>query len=208
MYALISQFMHPVSKQQTTRGAVSTDVVASPACLRRRHADTRRFANRLASIGVALALGSSLAAHAGEQPPAQLIPPNVQQVASLEASGVQIYACEFDDARNLMWVLQGPMAELYDADGELIIQHSAGPSWQAQDGSRIVGHVIAQSASDHPASIPQLLLATDGAENGYLASVRFVQRLDTIGGLPPGQRCSREHQTGRSPYMARYVFLK
>ncbi len=156
----------------------------------------------------ALTLAWSLAANAGEDPPAQLVPPNAQQMESLKASGVQIYTCELNQAHQLEWVLLAPHAKLYDADGQMVLRHGAGPSWQAQHGSKIVGRVIAKVASDSPDSIPQLLLATDGAASGYLASVRFVQRLDTIGGLPPGRPCVSEHQTSRSPYMARYVFLK
>ncbi len=63
-------------------------------------------------------------------------------------------------------------------------------------------------------SIPQLLLAatpaaTDAkATAGSLAGVRFVQRLDTAGGMPPDAACSTEHAVGRFPYFARYVFLK
>ena len=89
-----------------------------------------------------------------------------------------------------------------------------GPSWEALDGSRITGKKLAEAPSARPGSIPQLLLAatpaaTDAkATAGTLAGVRFVQRLDTAGGMPPDATCSTEHAVGRFPYFARYVFLK
>jgi hypothetical protein len=41
-----------------------------------------------------------------------------------------------------------------------------------------------------------------------LASVRYVQRLDTRGGVAPAAPCTQEGQEGRSPYLAEYVFLE
>ncbi|NRO99122.1 DUF3455 domain-containing protein [Paraburkholderia sp. NMBU_R16] len=148
------------------------------------------------------------AAYADEGVPTQLVPTNAQPLMSTKASGVQVYTCEFDRTRHLAWVLDRPDATLYDAAGHEVVRHGKGPSWQAHDGSKIIGHVVAQAASAHPDSIAQLLLATNAVTSGELGSVRFVQRLDTVGGLPPAKPCLSEHQTGSSPYLARYVFLK
>ncbi|SIO15609.1 DUF3455 domain-containing protein [Paraburkholderia phenazinium] len=177
-----------------------------------------RFASRrsLARVvtGASLALACSAAwvssAFAQSAVPAALAPSDATHViATLKASGTQIYLCKRDANNKLSWAFKAPSAELYDASGELIVTHSAGPSWAAADGSKITGEVLQQAPSaDQPGSIPLLLLrATNAAGPGLLSPVRYVQRLDTHGGVAPTGPCTQEGQEGRSPYIARYVFL-
>lgn len=136
-------------------------------------------------------------------------PPQAQQLMSAMASGVQTYSCEFDAQHQLQWVFKSPLATLYDASGKAIIRHAAGPSWQADDGSRIIGHVIATRPSTANNSIPELLLETKSTSgNGPLSEARYVQRVNTVGGLAPKAPCSSEHQTGSTPYLAEYVFYR
>jgi hypothetical protein len=135
--------------------------------------------------------------------------PDTHAHFSAHASGVQIYACEYDAHHALGWVFRQPRATLFDEHGVAIIEHSAGPSWEARDGSRIEGRVIAQTASDTPDSVPQLLLrARSTAAQGLLSSVRYVQRVQTVGGLKPSAPCTVEHAPGSSPYIATYVFYQ
>ncbi|MDB5833477.1 MAG: hypothetical protein JWR14_3307 [Caballeronia sp.] len=106
-------------------------------------------------------------------------------------------------------MFKNPQATLYDTSGQALIRHSAGPSWEANDGSRIVGHVIAQTPSDTAASVPQLLLETRStAASGMLSVIRYVQRVNTVGGVMPASPCSTEHEIGSSPYIANYIFYK
>jgi len=136
-------------------------------------------------------------------------PPQAEQVMSTTASGVQVYSCEYDAQHHLAWIFKSPLATLYDPSGQPVIRHAAGPSWQADDGSRVVGHVLAQTPSITTESIPQLLLETHSAgANGTLSGIRYVQRINTVGGLMPAAACTSEHQTGSSPYLANYVFYK
>jgi len=143
---------------------------------------------------------------------ASIDPRDGQAFLTTTASGVQIYSCEYDANHRLDWVFKSPRATLYNTAGEAVIEHSAGPSWEAKDGSRITGHVIAQVPSDAPGGIPQLLLAANGATdvpaNGTLSGVRYVQRIDTAGGAKPPAACSVEHAAGNSPYIAHYIFFK
>lgn len=128
---------------------------------------------------------------------------------TLVASGVQTYACEFDAQHRLGWVFRSPQATLFDAGGHAVVRHGAGPSWEAEDGSRIVGQAIAQLPSETKASVPQLLLETHGtAGSGVLSAVRYVQRVNTMGGLMPAAPCSTAHEVGSSPYLAEYVFYR
>jgi hypothetical protein len=136
-------------------------------------------------------------------------PPQAEPVLTTTASGVQVYSCEYDAQDHLGWVFKNPQATLYDARGQELIRHSAGPSWEADDGSRIVGHVIAQTPSATAASVPQLLLETRStAASGMLSAIRYVQRVNTVGGTMPAAPCSAEHELGSSPYIANYIFYK
>ena len=136
-------------------------------------------------------------------------PPDAQAVLTTTASGVQIYACEYDANHALGWKFVRPAATLYDAGGTAVIEHGAGPSWQANDGSRIEGRVIAQLPSDTPGSVPQLLLAAHSTGvHGELSDVRYVQRSHTVGGAMPVAACSVEHAQGSSPYLATYTFYR
>jgi len=156
------------------------------------------------------ALGLSTA-HAQSAVPAELTPAaTTHVVAALKASGTQIYVCTRDQNNQLSWTFKAPSAELYDASGQLVVRHGAGPSWEASDGSKITGKVLQQAPNtDQPGSIPLLLLqAINAGPPGWLASVRYVQRLDTRGGLAPSGPCSQDGQEGRSPYLAEYVFLE
>lgn len=136
-------------------------------------------------------------------------PPQAERAMTLVASGVQTYSCEFDAQHSLGWVFKSPQAMLFDASGHAAVRHGAGPSWEAEDGSRIQGRVLAQQASDTPASIPQLLLETHSTSgSGTLSAIRYVQRVHTVGGLMPTAPCSAEHEIGSSPYLADYVFYR
>jgi len=165
--------------------------------------------------GAALALACTAAwvstAQAQTAVPATLTPPETTHVvAALRASGTQIYVCKRDANNELSWTFKAPSADLYDASGQLVVKHGAGPSWEASDGSKITGTVLQQAPNtDQPGSIALLLLqATPAGGPGLLASVRYVQRLDTRGGVAPAAPCTQEGQEGRSPYLAEYVFLE
>lgn len=146
---------------------------------------------------------------------AQTVPDTLQPagthhtVASLSATGVQIYVCKRDGDKPLAWAFEAPLADLYDASGKLVVKHAAGPSWEAPDGSKITGKVMRQAANTAEAgAIPLLLLqATTVGGSGLLSGVHYVQRLQTHGGIAPAQPCTEEGQEGRSPYLAQYVFL-
>jgi hypothetical protein len=140
---------------------------------------------------------------------ASIDPSQAERVMTLVASGVQTYSCEFDAQHHLGWVFRSPQATLYDTSGHAAVRHGAGPSWEADDGSRIVGRVLAQRPSETPASIPQLLLETHSTSgSGGLSVVRYVQRVHTVGGLAPAASCVSEHEIGSSPYLADYVFYR
>ncbi len=147
------------------------------------------------------------AASAAQDGPASLQPPSPSILAaSYAASGVQIYACTLE-AGATEWALKAPEAQLVDAGGTAIIHHFAGPTWQARDGSKVVGTLRAMVPSPDAGAIPWLLVQTTVTGQGLLAGTRYVVRRDTRGGVAPGGRCAAGATT-RVPYTATYAFYR
>ena len=71
----------------------------------------------------------------------------------------------------------------------LIATHVAGPTWQARDGSRVVGRRVGEPETVDASAIPWLLLSaaatTAGPDGDRLAGTTFIQRTATTGGLTP-----------------------
>lgn len=138
--------------------------------------------------------------------PASLVVPDGNKVHfHAYAVGVQIYAWNGSS-----WVFQAPEAVLFSdagADGEVAI-HYAGPTWESNSGSKVVGARVAGASVD-PTAIPWLLLratATDGP--GIFARTTFIQRVNTVGGLAPATPGTVAGQVARVPYTAEYFFYR
>ncbi|HET9645940.1 MAG TPA: DUF3455 domain-containing protein, partial [Burkholderiaceae bacterium] len=103
-----------------------------------------------------------------------------------------------------------PEASLSDAvTGRAMGRHYAGPSWEAPDGSIVVGKVSARDDGPDPRAIPWLLLTAEvKGREGIFSKVRSIQRLRTEGGKPPAQGCDSQHagEISRMPYKAEYRF--
>jgi Protein of unknown function (DUF3455) len=146
------------------------------------------------------------------QVPENLKPPAGEAVL-LKASGrgKQIYACQAvpGNAARFDWVLEKPQAELLDARGKRIGRHYEGPTWEASDGSKVVGEVQQRAPAPHAGAVPWLLLkakTTQGA--GIFGRVTYIQRVGTVGGAAPAEGCDSSH-TGREvaiDYQAEYYF--
>lgn len=135
-------------------------------------------------------------------------PPGADLLLEAGAQGVQIYACE-KGSDGYHWVFTAPEAALFDATGRQIGTHFAGPTWQMEDGSKIVGEVIAKAPAPEPNDIAWLLLRVKSREgNGVLSGVDLVRRVDTKGGATPNTGCSgvQSAPEARMRYMARYLF--
>lgn len=132
---------------------------------------------------------------------------------SARAEGFQIYQCSQDkvDPKLFAWTLTGPQADLFDAQGNKLGQHYAGPTWESKDGSKIVGQVKANSPSPEANSIAWLLLETKpSGGTGVMNSITHVQRLQTHEGKAPKDGCS-EKTVGtnvNAPYTAVYYFFE
>jgi FtsP/CotA-like multicopper oxidase with cupredoxin domain len=181
--------------------------------------DMRSFTafNRPALVGLVVAVAATFLAHAalaGPPPPAVPDGSGIQPPAGNKpflvghALGVQIYTCN-----GSVWSSAVPRANLFADNGQLIITHFAGPSWQAKDGSTVVGTVVNTAKVDQTA-IPWVLLSTAPAPDskpGRLDQTTFIQRVNTAGGItPPVSDCNATTADTQAeiPYTADYYFWK
>ena len=146
-----------------------------------------------------------------------LVPENLRppatEVLSLEteAIGVQIYECNAskDESTRFEWIFKAPEADLFDKAGNKMGKHYAGPTWEWNDGSKVVGEVKARDNGPDPNAIPWLLLtAKSTSGTGVLSQVKSIQRLHTVGGKAPAEPCSQAQagKVTRVGYKATYYF--
>ncbi|HTD75422.1 MAG TPA: DUF3455 domain-containing protein [Steroidobacteraceae bacterium] len=158
-------------------------------------------------------LGGALAgcASAPTVPGPLRVPTGQSLIKQLHATGAQIYECQptKGDASQFEWSFKAPEAVLSTKGGRNLVKHYGGPTWEANDGSRVVGEVVASSPGTQPNSIAWLLLrAKSTSGNGLFSHVQFIQRLNTVGGSVPAGGCTRQQagQQLRAAYTADYLF--
>jgi hypothetical protein len=148
---------------------------------------------------------------AKEVPPDLTPPASAVLLFELEARGDQIYTCAVkpQDPAAFVWTFKAPQAELFNARGEVVGSHFAGPTWQGQDGSGVVAAVVERADAPSKNAIPWLLLeAKSHAGGGAFSTITHIQRLDTKGGVAPSKGCDATHagEEERVPYEATYAF--
>jgi hypothetical protein len=172
--------------------------------------------NRLLLVGIVAAMAVlSLTQVAQAGPPPPVVPGEIQVPAGNKvflvghAIGVQIYSCN-----GVSWGSATPRANLYNDHGKLIITHFAGPTWQAKDGSRVVG-LAEKMVTVDPTAIPWVRLSAAstaaGPDGDRLVATTYVQRIATTGGLaPPAAECNAATAgtVAEVPYTADYYFWK
>jgi hypothetical protein len=167
------------------------------------------------SAGLTILIFSGCAVHHVSTAPKvleQLNVPNDQKLAfMLRGVGVQVYACKAlnNDPTRFDWEFVAPRADLFDDQANKLGKHYAGPTWEANDGSKVVGEVLAKDNGPDPTAIPWLLLrAKEHAGMGIFSKIASVQRLNTKGGKAPASGCTQA-KVGtevRIPYTADYYF--
>lgn len=136
--------------------------------------------------------------------------PAKQPAIEAFAKGVQIYSCKAANG-SYAWALKAPEASLSDAKGHAIAKHFAGPSWQAEDGSTVVGEPLSVSPSPDAGAIPWIVLhAKSHTGSGDMANVQYIVRTRTEGGTAPSTGCDAAHAGAevRVPYSAVYLFFR
>jgi len=203
-------------------------------CNAPKNQTTRRILLTACATALAVAFTVSLPsqAHAGQVtvPPVPVkLEVEAGNIAFLEAHGVgtQNYVCQPSGA-GFAFVLFTPQATLFNDADHQIITHFFSPNpdeggtiratWEnSRDTSTIWAAVVPDgSATVDPNSIAWLKLEVVGAEDGptggdKLSDTKFVQRLNTSGGLAPSTGCSSATDVGHKafvPYTADYFFYR
>jgi hypothetical protein len=165
-------------------------------------------------------------AHDNMEPPAVpdnlRVPPGHKVFLKGHAIGTQNYMCLPDRDGNIIWMLIGPQATLFDDEKKQIITHflSRNPdedgvaraTWQhSRDTSTVWARPI--ESADVVGAIPWLLLKVVGVEPGptggqRLTRTKFIQRLNTVGGIAPSTSCPAIGQRAFVRYEADYVFYR
>jgi hypothetical protein len=128
-------------------------------------------------------------------------------VAQLQAAGAQIYICAKNTAGGLNWRFREPVATLL-GEGKTVGRHFVGPTWEFDDGSRVVGELVSEAPGGTAKDIAWLKLSVkETPKSGLAAGATSVLRIDTKGGVFGGA-CDSEGELHSEPYTATYVFVK
>jgi len=184
-------------------------------CVRLRDRSLVGSAVKVTAALVAMLLASLSAARADDnrapEVPAALEVPDGNKVEfHAYAVGVQIYvsAPSAADPTKFVWVFKAPEAVLFDSDGNIVGIHYAGPTWETESGSMVVGARMAGATVD-PTAIAWLKLRAVSADGpGVLARTTYIQRVNTAGGLAPSVAPTASGQEARVPYTAEYFFYR
>jgi hypothetical protein len=182
---------------KTTSGTLAIGMAATGAALQISAAAQQKS-------DLAKAIGHSVAER---QPIPDILSVPAGNVLLLQAYGigVQRYTCPVYATSAAV-----PHADLIagDKDGNVVAIHFGGPTWQALDGSSVVGD--AANAKHFPApggaDVDWLLLPAKSTTGyGLLSRVIYVQRLYTNGGKPPAA-CNLNQTEVLVDYSAQYLF--
>jgi hypothetical protein len=162
---------------------------------------------RQAGFALALLLTSTIAAHCESPLPATIAASGETAVLTVHAVGQQLYDCKAGADGKLVWTFNAPQATL-TVDGKVVGHHGAGPSWELDDGSSIVGKAVGNAPGAKADDIAWLKLEVVSHNgSGKLSDVTTVQRINTVGGVLKDS-CDRQGAGRGMPYAADYVFLK
>ena len=148
-------------------------------------------------------------AQAGPPPPSVPDPIQVLDGSKVfligHAVGVQIYTCN-----GTVWSSAVPRANLFDDNGKLIITHFAGPTWQAKDGSMVVGHAEASVMVDRHRHSMGAAVRRFNDPRPAREHHQHPTNPTTGGHTPPAADCNATTAgtVAEVPYTADYYFWK
>lgn len=143
-------------------------------------------------------------------PEAVRVPAGHRQTMHTTGRGEITYECRAkkDNPAAFEWAFVAPVASLADPAGKAVGKYYAGPTWEANDGSKVTGKQVAVAPAT-PGSIPLQLVKTEPAIGaGAMQGTAYIQRLKTQGGVPPAEACdaAKTAQRRQVAYQADYVF--
>ena len=125
-----------------------------------------------------------------ENASAEMKPGKVQTdagVIKLTATGHQFYEAQAskDTPGKLIWV-NYPAADLFDESGKKVGTHYKGPTWEYEDGSKVLGKKLAEADAPDHTGVKWLILDTVKNEGkGRFTAVERILRVETHGGKGP-----------------------
>ena len=147
------------------------------------------------------------------EPAAIAVPSGHKLAMTALGTGELAYECKAkaDMADKFEWVFAGPTAVLYDKTSMAAVgKYYAGPTWEANDGSKVTGKQLAVSPGT-PGAIPlQLVQAAPATGAGAMMGISYIQRINTKGGVAPADTCDASKVGTRKmvKYEADYLFYK
>jgi len=170
---------------------------------------TALSANKTAVGALALLLGSGLTALARDNRAPEVPDERIAVGDGFKVHfhgfgvGVQIYTWNGTD-----WGKAVPRATLFDDEGNVVASHFAGPRWESNSGSIVLGTVV-NAVIVNTDAIPWVLLsATSEGGAGIFADTKLIQRVNTVGGREPSENGAFVGQVAESPYTADYFFYR
>ncbi|MCE9641546.1 MAG: DUF3455 domain-containing protein [Betaproteobacteria bacterium] len=161
-----------------------------------------------------LALAACAAAMQAPEAPQAVTPPAGSKY-SMTAVGIGeiTYECraKAGAADAFEWVFVAPVATLYDGNKKVVGKYYGGPTWEANDGSKVTGKQLAVAPATGTGNIPlQLVQANPAMGSGAMTDVTYIQRLNTMGGVAPAAPCAKANAGAKQQvkYQADYVFYK
>jgi len=160
-------------------------------------------------IPLALFLGAGLTALADDQrapevPTGIVVPEGNKVHFHGFGMGVQIYTWDGSSWRGPV-----PEATLFNGQAGIVAIHFAGPTWESNSGSQVVGALDAPPVTVDPNAIPWVRLKAAHTEGpGIFADTTFIQRVNTTGGKAPSVNGTFVGQVARVPYTADYFFYR
>ena len=151
---------------------------------------------------------------APDVPTAIAVPAGSKMAMRTVGVGELTYECREKQgaAGTFEWTFVAPTATLWDAGRTKAVgKYYGGPTWEANDGSKVTGKQLAVAPATKAGAIPfQLVQAAPATGTGLMQGVTYIQRLNTVGGVAPTEPCaaSGAGQRRQVKYEADYVFFK
>ena len=146
-------------------------------------------------------------------PDAVKVPTGHSVALETAAVGDITYECRAKAAApgQFEWVFVGPDAGLKDRKGQRAGKYYGPPAtWESADGSKITGAQVAVAPAGS-GNIPiQLVKANPAMGAGAMQGMRYIQRVNTQGGVAPAAACAAGNlgQKQLVSYQADYIFWR
>lgn len=139
------------------------------------------------------------------------VPAGHKVVSVLKGEGLLTYECRANASgapAAFGWTPPAPDAVLKGTNGAVVGKYYPGPTWEHNDGSKVTGKQLAVSPVSTGIA-QQLVQANPATGNGMFNGVTYIQRVNTVGGLPVGN-CTEANLGAKQAvkYEADYYFYK